>query len=133
MTNIPPLSDNVEQFLQAVEAGLGPHGLNLGVNFGLDFTDPDPDHGVGALFCQLNLKRKRVSQKRAKKTLLMVMTAGLVVDDAEGNSQILSFSDEQPPWMVGAMVAGALSAKKPLVAPTCPHCTEKRERELSQS
>ena len=133
MKNIPPLSDNVEQFLKAVEAGLEPHGLNLGVNFGLDFTDPDPEHGVGALFCQLNLKLSRVSQKRAKETLLMVITNGLVVDDAEGNSQLLSFSDEQPPWMVGAMVAGRLSARKPLVAPPCPHCIAERERELSQS
>ena len=89
MTNIPPLSDNVKQFLQAVEAGLERHDLNLGVNFGLDFTDPDPDHGIGALFVQLNLKLSRVSQKRAKDTLIMVMTTGLVVDDAEGNSQIL--------------------------------------------
>ena len=61
--------------------------LNLGVNFGMDFTDPHPEFGIGAMFCQLNVQRSRVSFKRAKDTLVVVLTEGLVVMDELGHDQ----------------------------------------------
>ena len=57
MSSVPPLSDNVREFLGTIEAALDYADLNLGVNFGLDFTDPHPEFGIGAMFCQLNVKR----------------------------------------------------------------------------
>ena len=47
MSSVPPLSDNVREFLGTIEAALDYADLNLGVNFGLDFTDPHPEHGIG--------------------------------------------------------------------------------------
>ena len=41
------------------------------------------------MFCQLNLRRSRVSFKRAKDTLVIVLTEGLVVMDEFGNDQVM--------------------------------------------
>ena len=59
MTTVPPLSDNVREFLGTIEAALDYADLNLGVNFGMDFTDPHPEFGIGAMFCQLDVQRSR--------------------------------------------------------------------------
>lgn len=128
MTTIPPLSDNVQEFLHTLEAALEYADLNLGYNFGVKFTDPDPDHGIGVMFCQLNLRRSRVSFKRAKDTLVIVVTEGLVVMDEFGNDQLMPFSQDQPPHRVAAMLAVAMVTQKPLVAPTCPHCLAEHEQ-----
>ena len=131
MTTIPPLSDNVQEFLHTLEAALEYADLNLGYNFGLNFTDPHPEHGIGVMFCQLNLRRSRVSFKRAKQTLVMVFTEGLAVQDEFGNDQIMPFSQDQPPHRVAAMLAVAMVTQKPLVAPTCPHCLAEHEQAVA--
>ena len=131
MTTIPPLSDNVTEFLLTLEAALEYADLNLGYNFGVKFTDPHPEHGIGVMFCQLNLRRSRVSFKRAKQTLVMVFTAGLAVQDEFGNDQIMPFSQDQPPHRVAAMLAVAMVTQKPLVAPTCPHCLAEHEQAVA--
>ena len=128
MTSLPPLSDNIQEFLHTLEAALEYADLNLGYNFGIKFTDPHPDHGIGAMFCQLNLRRSRVSFKRAKQTLVMVFTEGLAVQDEYGNDQIMPFSERQPPHRVAAMLAVAMVTQKPLVAPTCPDCLAEHEQ-----
>ena len=74
MTTVPPLSDNIREFLGTIEAALDYADLNLGVNFGLDFTDPHPEFGIGAMFCQLDVQRFDVSQEQAKDTLVVVVT-----------------------------------------------------------
>lgn len=124
MISAPPLSDNVREFLETLEGALGYADLNLGYNFGIQFTDPHPEQGVGAMFCQLNVQRSRVSFKRAKETLVIVLTHGLVVMDEFGNDQVMPFSEQQPPYRVAAMLAVAMVTQKPLVAPTCPCCAE---------
>ena len=131
MTTIPPLSDNVHEFLHTLEAALEYADLNLGYNFGVKFTDPHPEHGIGVMFCQLNLRRSRVSFKRAKQTLVMVFTEGLAVQDEFGNDQIMPFSQDQPPHRVAAMLAVAMVTQKPLVAPTCPHCLAEHEQTVA--
>ena len=131
MTTIPPLSDNVTEFLLTLEAALEYADLNLGYNFGVKFTDPHPEHGIGVMFCQLNLRRSRVSFKRAKQTLVMVFTEGLAVQDEFGNDQIMPFSQDQPPHSVAAMLAVAMVTQKPLVAPTCPHCLAEHEQAVA--
>ena len=131
MTTIPPLSDNVTEFLLTLEAALEYADLNLGYNFGVKFTDPHPEHGIGVMFCQLNLRRSRVSFKRAKQTLVMVFTEGLAVQDEFGNDQIMPFSQDQPPHRVAAMLAVAMVTQKPLVAPTCPHCLAEHEQAVA--
>jgi hypothetical protein len=127
MTTAPPLSDNVREFLETLEGALAYADLNLGSNFGIQFTDPHPEQGIGAMFCQLNVQRSRVSFKRAKDTLVVVLTEGLVVMDEFGNDQVMPFSEEQPPHRVAAMLAVAMVTQKPLVAPTCPCCAEELE------
>tara|TARA_Y100000592_G_C5478953_1_gene324157 strand:+ start:4916 stop:5314 length:399 start_codon:yes stop_codon:yes gene_type:complete len=131
MTSLPPLSDNIQEFLHTLEAALEYADLNLGYNFGIKFTDPHPEHGIGAMFCQLNLRRSRVSFKRAKQTLVMVFTEGLAVQDEFGNDQIMPFSERQPPHRVAAMLAVAMVTQKPLVAPTCPHCLAEHEQAVA--
>ena len=128
MTSLPPLSDNVHEFLVTLMKALDYADLDLGLNFGIQFTDPHPEQGIGAMFCQLNLRRSRVSFKRAKQTLVMVFTEGLAVQDAFGNDQIMPFSERQPPHRVAAMLAVAMVTQKPLVAPTCPHCLAEHEQ-----
>tara|TARA_R100000479_G_scaffold150065_1_gene85675 strand:+ start:38 stop:433 length:396 start_codon:yes stop_codon:yes gene_type:complete len=130
MTNVPPLSDNVREFLGTIEAALDYVDLNLGVNFGLDFTDPHPEFGIGAMFCQLNVKRSRVSIKAAKETLVVVVTDGLFVWNELGQKQMLPFTPEQPPHRVAAMLAAAMITQKPIVAPQCPHCAEEEQHVL---
>lgn len=124
MTTVPPLSDNVREFLCTISSALDYADLNLGVNFGLDFTDPHPEFGIGAMFCQLNVKRSRVSIKAAKETLVVVVTDGLFVWNELGQKQMLPFTPEQPPHRVAAMVAAAMLIQKPISAPICPHCAE---------
>ena len=131
MTTIPPLSDNVREFIHTLEFALEYADLNLGYNFGVKFTDPHPQQGIGVMFCQLNLRRSRVSFKRAKDTLVIVATEGLVVMDKFGNDQIMPFSQDQPPHRVAAMLAVAMVTQKPLVAPTCPHCLAEHEQALT--
>ena len=131
MTTVPPLSDNVTEFIHTLEGALEYAGLNLGYNFGIKFTDPHPEHGIGAMFCQLNLRRSRVSVKRAKQTLVMVFTEGLAVQDEYGNDQIMPFSQDQPPHRVAAMLAVAMVTQKPLVAPTCPDCLAEHEQAVA--
>ena len=131
MTTIPPLSDNVQEFIHTLEAALEYADLNLGYNFGLKFNDPHPEQGIGVMFCQLNLQRSRVSFKRAKDTLVIVVTEGLVVMDEFGNDQLMPFSQDQPPHRVAAMLAVAMVTQKPLVAPTCPHCLAEHEQALT--
>ena len=46
------------------------------------------------MFCQLNLRRSRVSFKRAKETLVIVLTEGLVVMDEFGNDQVMPISSK---------------------------------------
>ena len=124
MTTVPPLSDNVREFLGTIEAALDYANLNLGVNFGLDFTDPHPQYGIGAMFCQLNVQRSRVSIKAAKETLVVVVTDGLFVWNELDQKQMLPFTPEQPPHRVAAMVAAAMLTQKPISAPICHHCAE---------
>ena len=131
MTSLPPLSDNVQEFLYTLEPALQCVDLNLSYNFGLKFTDPHPVQGIGAMFCQLNLRRSRVSFKRAKQTLVIVVTEGLLVMDKFGNDQILQFSEQQPPHRVAAMLAVAMVTQKPLVAPTCPDCLAEYEQAVT--
>ena len=131
MTTIPPLSDNVTEFIYTLEAALEYADLNLGYNFGIKFTDPHPEHGIGAMFCQLNLRRSRVSFKRAKQTMVMLFTEGLTVQDEYGNDQMMPFSERQPPHRVAAMLAVAMVTQKPLVAPTCPHCLAEHEQTVA--
>ena len=133
MTTVPPLSDNVREFLGTIEAALDYVDLNLGVNFGLDFTDPHPEFGIGAMFCQLNVKRSRVTQKAAKETLVVVVTDGLFVWNELGQKQMLVFTPDQPPHRVAAMVVAAMLTQKPIVAPICPHCAEEHELENAAS
>ena len=133
MTTVPPLSDNVREFLGTIEAALDQADLNLGVNFGLDFTDPHPEFGIGAMFCQLNVKRSRVTQKAAKETLVVVVTDGLFVWNELGQKQMLVFTPDQPPHRVAAMVVAAMLTQKPIVAPICPHCAEELELEHAAS
>jgi len=133
MTTVPPLSDNVREFLGTIEAALDYVDLNLGVNFGLDFTDPHPEFGIGAMFCQLNVKRSRVTQKAAKETLVVVVTDGLFVWNELGQKQMLVFTPDQPPHRVAAMVVAAMLTQKPIVAPICPHCAEELELEHAAS
>ena len=123
------MSDNVREFLGTIEAALSYVDLNLGVNFGLDFTDPHEEFGVGAMFCQLNIKRSRVTQKAAKETLVIVITDGLIVWNELGQKQMLVFTPDQPPHRVAAMVAAAMLTQKPVVAPICPECAEEQELE----
>ena len=127
MTSLPPLSDNVHEFLVTLMKALDYADLDLGLNFGIQFTDPHPEQGIGAMFCQLNIQRSRVSFKRAKETLVVVLTEGLVVMDEFGNDQVMPFSEKQPPHRVAAMLAVAMVTQKPLVAPTCPCCAEELE------
>lgn len=124
MTTVPPLSDNVREFLGTIEAALDYADLNLGINFGLDFTDPHPEFGIGAMFCQLNVQRSRVSIKAAKETLVVVVTDGLFVWNELGQKQMLPFTPDQPPHRVAAMVAAAMLTQKPISAPICHHCAE---------
>ena len=131
MTTIPPLSDNVREFIHTLESALEYADLNLGYNFGVKFTDPHPQQGIGVMFCQLNLRRSRVSFKRAKDTLVIVATEGLVVMDKFGNDQIMPFSQDQPPHRVAAMLAVAMVTQKPLVAPTCPHRLAEHEKAVA--
>jgi len=131
MTTIPPLSDNVQEFLHTLEPALQYADLNLGYNFGLKFTDPHPVQGIGAMFCQLNLRRSRVSLKRAKQTLVIVVTEGLIAMDKFGNDQVVQFSEKQPPHRVAAMLAVAMVTQKPLVAPTCPDCLAEHEQAVA--
>ena len=131
MTSAPPLSDNVREFLETLEAALDVADLNLGYNFGIQFTDPHPEHGIGAMFCQLNVQRSRVSFKRAKETLVLVFTEGLIVADEHGNDQLLPFSEQQPPSRLAAKFAVVMVTQKPLVAPTCPHCLAEREQAVA--
>ena len=131
MSSVPPLSDNVREFIHTLEAALEYADLNLGYNFGAKFTDPHPEQGIGVMFCQLNYRRSRVSFKRAKGTLVIVLTEGLVVMDEFGNDQILRFTEDQPPHRVAAMLAVAMVTQKPLVAPTCPHCLADHEQLVS--
>ena len=131
MTSIPPLSDNVREFIHTLESALDYADLNLGYNFGVKFTDPHPKQGIGVMFCQLNLRRSRVSFKRAEQTLVIVVTEGLVVMDEFGNDQLMPFSQDQPPHRVAAMLAVAMVTQKPLVAPTCPHCLAEHEQALT--
>ena len=131
MTTIPPLSDNVTEFIHTLEGALEYADLNLGYNFGVKFTDPHPEQGIGVMFCQLNLRRSRVSFKRAKQTLVIVVTEGLVVMDEFGNDQVMPFSERQPPHRVAAMLAVAMVTQKPLVAPTCPHCLAEHEQAVA--
>ena len=127
MTSLPPLSDNVHEFLVTLMKALDYADLDLGLNFGIQFTDPHPEKGIGAMFCQLNVQRSRVSFKRAKETLVVVLTEGLVVTDEFGNDKVMPFSEDQPPHRVAAMLAVAMVTQKPLVAPTCPCCAEELE------
>lgn len=133
MTTVPPLSDNVREFLGTIEAALDYVDLNLGVNFGLDFTDPHPEFGIGAMFCQLNVQRSRVSIKAAKETLVVVVTDGLFVWNEQGDKQMMPFTPEQPPHRVAAMLAAAMLTQKPIVAPVCPHCAAELEPEHAAS
>ena len=129
MSTVPLLSDNVREFLGTIEGALNYLDLNLGVNFGLKFTEPHPEFGTGALFCQLNLKRSRVTQKAAKETLVVVVTDGLFVWNELGHRQMLCFTPDQPPHRVAGMVAAALIKQKPISAPICPQCVEEMEHE----
>ena len=131
MTTVPPLSDNIREFIHTLEGALEYADLNLGYNFGVKFTDPHPEQGIGVMFCQLNLRRSRVSFKRAKQTLVIVVTEGLVVMDKFGNDQLMPFSQDQPPHRVAAMLAVAMVTQKPLVAPTCPHCLAEHEQAVA--
>ena len=131
MSSVPPLSDNVQEFLHTLETALDYADLNLGYNFGLKFTPPHPQMGIGVMFCQLNIQRSRVSFKRAKQTLVVVVTEGLVVRDEFDNDQVLRFTEDQPPHRVAAMLAVAMVTQKPLVAPTCPHCLAEHEQLVS--
>ena len=131
MTTVPPLSDNIRELIHPLEGALEYADLNLGYNFGAKFTDPHPEQGIGVMFCQLNLRRSRVSFKRAKQTLVMVFTEGLAVQDEFGNDQIMPFSQDQPPHRVAAMLAFAMFTQKPLVAPTCPHCLAEHEQTVA--
>ena len=124
MSSVPPLSDNVREFLGTIEAALEYVDLNLGVNFGLDFTDPHPEFGIGAMFCQLNVKRSRVSIKAAKETLVVVVTDGLFVWNELGQKQMLPFTPDQPPHRVAALMVAAMLTQKPISAPICHHCAE---------
>lgn len=133
MTTVPPLSDNVREFLGTIEAALDYVDLNLGVNFGLDFTDPHPEFGIGAMFCQLDVQRLDVSQDQAKETLVVVVTDGLFVWNELGQKQMLPFTPEQPPHRVAAMLAAAMLTQKPLSAPVCPHCAAELEPEHAAS
>lgn len=133
MSSVPPLSDNVREFLGTIEAALDYADLSLGVNFGLDFTDPHTEFGTGAMFCQLNIKRSRVSYKAAKKTLVVVITDGLIVWNELGHQQMLCFTPDQPPHRVAGIVAAALITQKPITAPVCPHCAEEQELEHAAS
>lgn len=133
MSSVPPLSDNVREFLGTIEAALDYADLNLGVNFGLDFTDPHPEFGIGAMFCQLNIKRSRVSMKQAKETLVVVVTDGLFVWNEHGDKQMMPFTPEQPPHRVGALLAAAMLTQKPISAPMCPHCAAELEHEHAAS
>ena len=133
MTTVPPLSDNVSEFLGTIEAALDYADLNLGVNFGLDFTDPDPEYGIGAMFTQLNVRRSDVSIEAAKETLVVVVTDGLFVWNELGQKQMLPFTPDQPPHRVAAMVVAAMLTQKPLSAPVCPHCAEELEHEHAAS
>ena len=132
MKTTPPLSDNVNEFLTTLHAALDYLDLNLGSNFCIEFTDPHPDFGVGALFTQLNVKRSRVSIKAAKASSLLVETSGLWVfdpTDPEGERKAqLSFQEDQPPHQVAALVAAALISQRPLMPPACPHCSAEREQ-----
>ena len=107
MTTVPPLSDNIREFLGTIEAALDYADLNLGVNFGLDFTDPHPEFGIGAMFCQLNVRRSRVSIKAAKETLVVVLTEGLLFYEF-GNDQVMPFSGSNHP-IGGNKLAVAIS------------------------
>ena len=131
MTSLPPLSDNVREFLGTIEAALDYAELNLGVNFGLDFTDPHPEFGIGAMFCQLNIKRSRVSMKQAKETLVVVVTDGLFVCNELGQKQMMPFTPEQPPHRVAALLVAAMLTQKPLSAPVCPNCAEEEQHALN--
>lgn len=133
MSSLPPLSDNVREFLGTIEGALNYLDLNLGVNFGLDFTEPHGEFGVGAMFCQLNIKRSRVTHKAAKETLMIVITDGLIVWNELGQQQMLCFTPDQPPHRVAGMVAAALIKQKPITAPVCPHCAEEHELEHAAS
>ena len=133
MTTIPPLSDNVREFLSTIEAALDYADLNLGFNFGLDFTDPHPKFGAGAMFCQLDVQRFDVSQDQAKETLVVVVTDGLFVWNELGQRQTLLFTPDQPPHRGAAVVAAAMLTQKPLSAPVCPHCAEELEHEHAAS
>ena len=124
MTTIPPLSDNVQEFIHTLEAALEYADLNLGYNFGVKFTDPHPEFGIGAIFCQLDVQRFDVSEEQAKETLVLVVTDGLFVWNELGQKQMLPFTPEQPPHRVAAMVVAAMLTQKPLSAPVCPHCAE---------
>ena len=131
MTTVPPLSDNVREFLGTIEAALDYVDLNLGVNFGLDFTDPHTEFGIGAMFCQLDVQRSDVSQKQAKETLVVVVTDGLFVWNYQGDKQMMPFTSEQPPYRVAAMLAAAMITQQPIVAPQCPHCAEEEQHALN--
>ena len=82
------------------------------------------------MFCQLNVQRSRVSFKRAKETLVIVVTEGLVVMDEFGRSGD-ALLPRQPPHRVAAMLAVAMVTQKPLVAPTCPHCLAEHEQAVA--
>jgi len=131
MSSVPPLSDNVREFLGTIEAALDYADLNLGVNFGLDFTDPHPEFGIGAMFTQLNVQRSRVSIKAAKETLVVVVTDGLFVWNELGQKQMMPFTPEQPPHRVAALLVAAMLTQKPLSAPMCPHCAEEEQHALN--
>ena len=124
MSSVPPLSDNVREFLGTIQAALDYADLNLGFNFGLDSTDPHPEFGIGAMFCQLDVQRFDVSQDQAKETLVVVVTDGLFVWNELGQRQTLLFTPDQPPHRVAAVVVAAMLTQKPLSAPVCPHCAE---------
>ena len=115
---------DVELFIDTLASALEYADLCLHENFLAQPTEANPEvDGRGLLFTQLNAKRSNISIKKAKTTTLMVTVQGLHVFEPDGERfQTLVFNSEQTPQKVAALVAAALLTRKPLIAPSCPHC-----------